>query len=272
MKTLTKILTCLLLCIQMSSLRAATTLLSADGKTETYTLINQTLGAPAETPDCGHQDFGPHITQEYDTELNKPVFVFYMHATHDNDRCITSDRQRVEIKTYNSSPAHTKGFQGDTVTYRWKFKLAADFKPSTYFTHIHEIKAGDGDTSKPIITVTLRDKGNERLQIIHNASNGTENILAEIDLVPLKGVWVEAYEKITYDNHGSYSIILTTANGKSFSYKNTYLDMWRSGTTFVRPKWGIYRSLLNKSSLRDEAIRFNDFCLAKGNTECSPPK
>ena len=28
-----------------------------------------------------------------------------------------------------------------------------------------------------------------------------------------------------------------------FSYSNNDLDLWRNGTTVVRPKWGIYRSL-----------------------------
>ena len=51
-------------------------------------------------------------------------------------------------------------------------------------------------------------------------------------------------------------------------YSNTDIDMWRAGTTFVRPKWGIYRSLKHADALRDEAVRFNDFCLAKRQDDC----
>jgi hypothetical protein len=44
--------------------------------------------------------------------------------------------------------------------------------------------------------------------------------------------------------------------------------MWRVGTTIVRPKWGIYRSLANAQQLRDEQVRFDNFCLAKGTDDC----
>jgi hypothetical protein len=44
--------------------------------------------------------------------------------------------------------------------------------------------------------------------------------------------------------------------------------MWRSQTTFVRPKWGIYRSLNSPDYLRDEDVRFDNFCLAKGADDC----
>lgn len=45
--------------------------------------------------------------------------------------------------------------------------------------------------------------------------------------------------------------------------------MWICGAnTFIRPKWGIYRSLLDRGRLRDESVRFVDFCLAKGSDSC----
>ena len=40
--------------------------LNADGQSDTYTLINQTLGGTAEeTPDCSHPDFGPVVRKKY---------------------------------------------------------------------------------------------------------------------------------------------------------------------------------------------------------------
>lgn len=79
--------------------------LTADGQTDTYTLINQTLGGTAEEPpDCSHPDFGPHITQQFDCALGDFAFTFYLHVTPDNDRCVAFDRQRNEIKTYDRSP------------------------------------------------------------------------------------------------------------------------------------------------------------------------
>ncbi len=45
--------------------------------------------------------------------------------------------------------------------------------------------------------------------------------------------------------------------------------MSRSGAYFYRPKIGIYRSLKNKSEIRDETVRFADFCITKGNEPCT---
>jgi len=247
--------------------------LFADGVSDTYTLINSVLGGTAEeVPDCSHPDFGPHITQAVDSELGTFAFVFSIHVTPDNDRCSAIDRQRNEIKTYGPSPAYLKGFYGDTVTFRWRFRLAEGFQPSPSFTHIHQIKAGDGDAAAPIITLTPRKSSPDRLQLIHIDSGGRTATVATANLAPFEGNWVEAYEQITYGYNGSYSITLTSvADGcVLLSYQNSNIDLWRTGTTFVRPKWGIYRSLNNREYLRDEDVLFQGFCLAKGADDCPP--
>jgi hypothetical protein len=251
----------------------AGTILTADGKTDTYTLINDALGGTAvEVPDCSDPIFGAHIRQEFDADLGKPSFVFILHVRPDNDRCINTDRQRVELKTYGGSPDALKGFNDDTLTYRWKFKLDSGFKPSPSFTHIHQIKAGDGDADMPIITLTLRTGNPDKLELIHVDSSGTRTVLRTVDLAPFKGKWIDAYEKLTATTHGKYSLTLTRApDGEVlFSYRSDDIDLWRIGTSFVRPKWGIYRSLNNASYLRNEAVGFDGFCLAKGNEDCPP--
>ena len=249
----------------------AQTVLTADGQTDTYTLINSVLGGTAEeTPDCSHTAFGPHITQTSDANLRKAVFVFHMHVTPDNDRCVNFDRQRNEIKTYGPSPAYLKAFLGESTTYRWKFKLDAGFQPSPSFTHIHQIKAGDGDDAAPIITITPRTGSPDILQLIHVDSAGLSTVLTSTPLAPFKGAWVEAYEKLTFDHNGTYSLEIRRLSDGAllFSYSDDNIDLWRTGTTFCRPKWGIYRSLNNQSFLRDEQVRFDRFCLAKGADDC----
>jgi hypothetical protein len=51
--------------------------------------------------------------------------------------------------------------------------------------------------------------------------------------------------------------------------QRAWLPIQLRGSTFVRPKWGIYRSLNNPSYLRDEAVLFQYFCLAKGTDDCN---
>lgn len=246
--------------------------LTADGQTDTYTLINQALGGTAEeTPDCSHPDFGPHITQQFDSDLGDFAFTFYLHVTPDNDRCVAFDRQRNEIKTYGPSPDYVKGFYGDRVAFSWNFKLDAAFQPSPNFTHIHQIKAGDGDAAAPILTLTPRFGNPSVLQLIHVDSSGQTTVLGSADLSAFTGTWVHVYETLTYGFNGAYSIVLTNFSDGTvlFSYTTDNLDIWRNGTTFVRPKWGIYRSLNSPSYLRDEAVLFQYFCLAKGTDDCN---
>jgi hypothetical protein len=241
----------------------AQTVLEADGAGETYELINNVL-APGynavESPDCAHPGFGRHITEAWDTALNQYVFEFHIHVTPDNDRCLNFDRQRMEIKTYASSPANLIGVAGETIVYHWKFRLAPGFQPSPNFTHLHQIKAVGGDESDPIFTLTARKGSPNRMELIHDNSNKVT--MANLSL--FEGNWVEVTERIKVDHvNGTYSIdIKNIATGATIlSYNNNKLMTIRADNDFVRPKWGIYRSLLNSKDLRDEVVRFAGFSI-----------
>ncbi|MEI8087627.1 MAG: hypothetical protein WCG93_15565, partial [Paludibacter sp.] len=236
-------------------------LLEADGSGNTYELINSILALgydAVENPECVHPEFGRHITEVWDADLNQFVFEFNIHVTPDNDRCINFDRQRMEIKTYAASPDNLIGTTGETIAYKWKFKLPAGFQPSSNFTHLHQIKAVDGSDDMPIFTLTARKKTINQLELIHNNTNK----LATVDLSLFEGKWVEVNELIKVDSiHGTYSIVIkNVASGATIlSYSNNDLMTIRSDNSFIRPKWGIYRSLLNSQDLRDEKVRFNSF-------------
>jgi len=244
------------------------TILSADGRTDTYTLITKVLGAGPEVPDCGHGDFGPHITQAMDGDLGKYVFQFHSHAKLDNDRCINFDRQRNEIKAAGSSPAAVKAFAGDTMNFRWRFKLDAGFQPTRMFTHVHQIKAGDGNAGAPLITYTPNSGNVFRVGYFPDA--GPSVTLARADLRPFLGAWVEANETVTFAEHGSLAITITRiSDGKVLlAYNNPDINLLRSRTTFYRPKWGIYRSLRDPGAMRDETVLFDQFCIAKAPLVC----
>lgn len=249
--------------------------LSADGPGNTYELVASVFGGdPMEDPDCAHPSFGRHVREEFDPVLKKNVFVFTLHVTPDNDRCNgATDRQRNEIKTYGPSPDNLKGQPNETVTYRWKFRLDTGFKPSPSFTHIHQIKAGDGSNDgAPLITLTPRYGNPDKLELIHTGNTSASSLgkLASTDLAPFKGAWVEVTEKLVYATTGHIEIsIRRVSDGLVLlTYNNNNIDLWRDGATFCRPKWGIYRSLNNTSYLRDEEVKFADFCIAEGNAVC----
>ncbi len=239
--------------------------LKADGPGNTYELINSVLSPgneAVEHPECIHAAFGRHIAEVWDEDLKENVFEFYSHVTPDNDRCEKLDRQRVEIKSYEPSPDNLKGTLGETVTYKWKFKLPKGFQPSTNFTHLHQIKAVGGSQDLPIFTLTARKSKINQLLVIHN----NETTIASADLSEFEGVWVEITEKIKIGANGTYSItIKKVKNGDELlSFSSNDLMTIRPDNDFIRPKWGIYRSLKKAADLRDEAVRFNEFSIKEG--------
>ncbi len=248
----------------------AQTILTADGHTAAYTQFQNVLGVTPENPDCSHTSFGPHITQTTDSVLGVPVFVFNIHVTPDNDRCINFDRQRLEAKTDTGSPDALKGFNGDTITYQWKFRLPSGFRSSSHFTHIHQIKGGlqPAASGAPVMTLTTRAGSPDQIQLIYQ--DGT--VKTHADLSPFLNTWVVATETVKVSTSGTYSIVIKTLSGGQtlLSYSNSNINMFptQTGTGFIRPKWGIYRSLLEISVLRDEQIHFNDFCVAKAPLAC----
>jgi hypothetical protein len=263
------------------------TILNADNTADnTYELINSVLApggtaieTPDQTPDGLHTTFGRHIAEVFDTDLNKNVFEFYSHVTPDNDVTGGLDRQRVEMKTYAASPSNLKGVLGETVTYKWRFKIPVGFQPSTNFSHIHQVKAVDGDDSSPIFTLTPRFGTPNTLQLIYVVdSNGSNDYKAEVNLSLFEGIWVEALEtiKVGTGASGTYSITIKKVSDGTvlLSYSNNAIQTIRTAATdlgspqvansFIRPKWGIYRSLASSSYLRDESLRISDVLIAEG--------
>lgn len=245
--------------------------LEGDGVTHAYTLLNN-YGFYEEVPDCGHDV--EHIVQEWDDDLGKYVFALSLHVEDgivDTDRCKEGmeDRQRNEIKTYSQSPATMYGTYGERHTYTWKFRLSEDHKPSSEFTHIHQIKAAGGsDDSQPLITFTTRDATPDRLEVVYMTPvDWDKTYMAKIELSELLGEWISCTETLTYEYGGDYSLkIERVSDGKVLlDYTNNF-DLWREGADLIRPKYGMYRKIYTNTTdyilvdgLTDEVIKLADF-------------
>ncbi len=255
----------------ISILTSAQVELNADGPGNTYALITSVLAPghnPIEVPDCGHTAFGDHIDELFDSDLNTNVFRFYIHTSNDNDRCINFDRQRNEIKTYDKSPDNLLGVKDETVTYKWKFKLSAGFQSSPNFTHLHQLKSVGGSlASMPMYTLTTRKGTPDRLELRY-AETDSQVTLTQTPLAPLIDTWLEVTETIKYGTSGTYDLEIKRVNDGTvlFSYSDDDIINWRPGADFVRPKWGIYRSLLNAQDLRDETVLFANFSIEENAT------
>ncbi|MEM8684247.1 MAG: hypothetical protein AAGF72_12485 [Pseudomonadota bacterium] len=249
--------------------------LDADGPMvglDAYDLIRAFGGdrvpGPIEAPDLyavNHPGVR-HIYEETDSEVGDHfVFIIHRDIDIDRDRVDIDDRQRNEIKTYDQSEEAVKGFENETFVYRWKFKVNADMDVSTRFTHFFQLKAVGGDDSQPILTISGAERGGEDgIEVRHSPLQET-TLLARTDWSLVTGEWLEAYCRATFSDTGELRFIVTRLRDDEviFDIDVSDLDLWRGtdASHFVRPKWGIYRSLLDLGNLRpdEEVVRFANF-------------
>jgi len=264
-----KVILCLLVTCSFFTLKAQT-LLYADGRSDTYELINTVLAPGYDilaVPDCSHSDFGKHIDQVYDETLKQYVFQFHAHSEKDNDGCVDSTQQRNQIHVGKQSPPALLGTEKETVTYSWKFKLGADFIPSKTFTNLHQLTLhGTQEKSTPLFVLTAHKGTTDQLSLTY--TNGTRNsVLLSQDLAPLKGAWIRATETITYGDIGAYTIELTRIDTDEvvFSYTNAAIRTWNAEADFVSPSWGIFRSISQDDEIKDEIVSFTDFSIEESD-------
>lgn len=216
----------------------------------------------------------PHITQVMDEILGRPVFAFHIHLQDRSKDEPKTDRQRNEIKTMKGSADHMVGTPGETHRYAWLMRLPAGFKPTRMFSHLHQIKAVDGDDDIPFITLTARrlSSGVERMEVIYSTPKSADprqpgTPLATAPLAPFLDRWVAIEETLTFTAAGAYAIQITEHPGGRpiLSVRTNGLVLWREGNSLVRPKWGIYRGFGEngslKSQMRDEVVRFSGFTI-----------
>ena len=171
--------------------------------------------------------------------------------------------------------------------YRWKFKIDDGFEFSKNFTHFFQIKAKNVKKQKnpkdsdkfPILTISAVDKGDggNIFELRHSPSldaNGNRlkfTRLVQEDMSRFTGQWIEFFVQVTYEDEGQ--LIFQAKNIETgellVDLREDNIDMWRGEhkSDFSRPKWGIYRSLKDKDSLRIEEERalFADFSIHKGS-------
>lgn len=252
--------------------------LKADGfqqGIDTYQLIRNWGGKrPIEAPDLYdiNHPGTPHIYEATDDIVgNHFIFTLHKNKDMDRDKLSKSDRQRNEIKAYGGSEKALKAYENEILAYSWKFKLDDGITFSKNFGHIFQLKAVDDGPGYPVLTLTGRNKGGEWLQVLHTMDKLT--LLKQVPLIPLKGKWLQVSCFVNYNNEGQLELLITDLTNNDTN-TNTVLhlsinniDMWRGKKEkdFVRPKWGLYRSLRSKDMLRDdeEKVFFADFIVQK---------
>ncbi|MFK8030227.1 MAG: hypothetical protein AB8G18_08295 [Gammaproteobacteria bacterium] len=261
---------------EQSYVELSTRTLDADGPlsgSSAYDLI-RTFGGPRpiEAPDLYPENHPEveHIFEETDSTVGDHfVFTIHRDIDIDRDRLEITDRQRNEIKTYSSSEGAVKGYENETFVYRWKFQINPDMEVSTRFSHFFQLKAVGGSDSQPIITISGAERsGEDGIEVRHSPLQDT-TILQREDWNMATGEWIEVYCRATFSDSGSLRMIATRISDGVviFDIDESDIDLWRGEdpSHFVRPKWGIYRSILFPDNLRpeEERVRFANFSVTK---------
>ena len=253
--------------------------LDADGDMsglDAYDLIRDFGGdhvpGPIEAPDLYpiNHPAVKHIYEDFDATVGNH-FVFIIHRDIDIDRDVVEndDRQRNEIKTYDKSEEAVLGFENETFVYRWKFRINSSMEVSTRFSHFFQLKAVGGDTSHPILTISGAERSGEDGIEVRYSPLQADTILQRTDWSRVTGEWLEAYCRVTFAESGDLRLIVTRMRDDAviFDIDERGLDLWRgeNASHFVRPKWGIYRSVFDWGNLRpdEEIVRFANFSVSE---------
>jgi len=250
--------------------------LDADGDQvglDAYDLIRAFAGPnPIESPDLypiNHPGVR-HIVEDTDAIVgNHFVFKIHRDIDIDRDRVANDDRQRNEIKTYSSSSDDVKGFENETFVYRWKFRINSSMEVSRRFTHLFQLKAVGGDDSHPVLTISGAERSGEDGIEVRYSPLQQDTILQRQSWGLVTGEWLDAYCRVTFAESGDLRLIVTRMSDDRviFDIDETGLDLWRGEDPghFVRPKWGIYRSILDGDNLRadEETVRFANFSISE---------
>ncbi|WP_171682814.1 heparin lyase I family protein [Paenibacillus planticolens] len=242
---------------------AATVTINSDGPNtglSALAIFQQYFGP---NPIDGPTDSG-HLYESTSTHVGN---VFQFKAGTSSDTAVldgsNTDRQRIEVKAYKSSPSNVTATNGQTTTYKWQFRAVSPYPmpPSGNFHHIFQLKAQDGDDGAPILTFSLEGG---YLKFRHSPIGATMDqveTLAQTSFSNIDGQWVEASVTVKHTDSGAINMTLKKLDGTVLmSYSGTK-DNWREGATINRPKWGIYRKIY--TDMPEAKIQFANFQITK---------
>lgn len=211
-----------------------------------------------------------HLTVEKDKEMGA-AFLFRIRRDMDGDRDKVwpkgQERQRNEIKGYQSSPKTMKALPGDVTRYHWYFKIHESFAVTKNFCHFFQLKpVGGKSASDPLLTLSGSIvRGKQQLEMRWWAEDGNKRMFVA-DWKDCKGKWLKC-ECISRMGEKGFLRLSVTSSDMDIRFVNEIpgLVTWQPDYSFIRPKWGIYRSLVNKENIPNEEdeVRMTNFTIQK---------
>ena len=211
-----------------------------------------------------------HLKIEEDHQMG-PCFGFYLHRDKDGDRNRVwpkgKERQRNEIKGYQGSPQTLKSSRGEVTRYHWFLKVNESFAVTKNFCHFFQLKAVGGEhASDPVATLSgAVYRGKPQLELRWWTKNGSQRMHIA-DWRDCRGRWLECECILLPESKGRLRFSIRSQDPSiRFARDLAGFPTWRTGFDFIRPKWGIYRSLANKGDIPNEqdSVRIANLSIAK---------
>lgn len=196
-----------------------------------------------------------HLKVERDKEI-LTSFRFLLHRDHDGDRdkqhLLQKKRQRNEIKGYTGSPPVMKAVNGDSVEYTWLMKIKSNFSVNKTFCHFFQLKPVGTTDEYPIATLSgAVTNGNPQLEF--RTFGEKEKRYRIADWQDCLNKWLICRCQVDYGEKGKFFFsVKSTDTSINSSHIIQNFPSWKNEYSFVRPKWGIYRSLVDKKSIVNE--------------------
>ncbi len=179
-----------------------------------------------------------------------------------------NDRQRTEVRGMMTGRQPVKMRNNETWQISYEMFIPASLHGTSHFTHVFQTKTPSTNAG-PWVTVSLSRNGKGEQIRLQADSTGGAPVIAAADLASLHERWVSVTLTLRIGQKGSAGMILrNVTNGVGTS--SVLCDGTRSNVTipdqgdYVRPKWGIYRSVQSASAdILDTYLLFRNYSATK---------
>ncbi len=192
------------------------------------------------------------------TEISEGVFrmaLRYRSEEWDGDRDTPNkDRQRAEVKGLG---VHQEN--GETFDYATTWRTSAGLRGASRFCHIFQLKATNGDSGAPVVTVSI-DEGSQHASLRYWSGKAKQATVArEFGWTP--GTWQTVRIRIKTSTTADGEV-LASIDGDPFQGAHD-VAIYRTGATDYRPKWGLYRGVKSGLALGDDYVEHKNISAQK---------
>lgn len=169
----------------------------------------------------------------------------------DGDRdTLNKDRQRAEVKGLGPHQRH-----GETFEYATTWRLNAGFRGTAGFCHLFQLKAINGDSGAPLVTLSIRGD----VARVEATSATARFVAREFPWKP--GVWQTVRIRVT-TSPGEDGALLVSVDGDAFAGREG-VALARPAADAYRPKWGLYRRASVGAPMSDDHVEHKDVSARK---------